>query len=98
MHVDDCADALVFLMERYSAPEHINVGSGEEITVADLARLVAGIAGYEGAIVTDPSKPDGTPRKLIDSSKLASLGWTRTIGLRDGIAATYRWYAATRNA
>ncbi|MCC6984237.1 MAG: GDP-L-fucose synthase [Bauldia sp.] len=97
MHVDDCADALVFLMQRYSAPEHINVGSGEEITVADLARLIAEIAGYDGAIVNDPGKPDGAPRKLMDSSKLAGLGWTRSIALRDGIAATYRWYAAGRN-
>jgi GDP-L-fucose synthase len=98
LHVDDCADALVFLLERYSAAVHVNVGSGEEVTIAELARLVAEIAGYDGAIVNDRSRPDGTPRKLLDSSKLAALGWTRSIPLRDGVASTYRWYADGRSA
>jgi GDP-L-fucose synthase len=89
MHVDDCADALVFLLKHYSGGEHINVGTGEEVTVLELARTVAEAAGFQGGIVTDPAKPDGTPRKLMDSSKLHALGWSSTIGLRDGIARTY---------
>ncbi len=94
MHVDDCADALVFLMERYSAAEHINVGSGQEVTIRDLAAMVAEIVGYQGAIALDRSKPDGTPRKLMNSSKLAALGWKPRIPLRRGIKETYRWFAA----
>jgi GDP-L-fucose synthase len=92
LHVDDCADALVFLLKNYSGHEHVNVGSEEEITILGLAQLVAEVVGFQGEIVTDPTKPDGTPRKLMDGSKLREMGWRPKIGLRDGIAATYRWY------
>lgn len=92
LHVDDCADALVFLLKTYSGHEHVNVGSEEEITILGLAQLVAEVVGFQGEIVTDPTKPDGTPRKLMDGSKLREMGWRPQIGLRDGIAATYRWY------
>ena len=89
MHVDDCADACLFAAKHYSAAEHLNIGSGEEISIAGLARLVADVLGYDGAVVNDPSKPDGTPRKLMDSSRLRALGWAPRIGLREGIADAY---------
>jgi GDP-L-fucose synthase len=92
LHVDDCADALVFLMRHYSDPMHVNVGSGEEITILALAELVAEVVGFKGAITRDLSKPDGTPRKLMDGSRLRSLGWTPKIGIREGIETTYRWF------
>ena len=92
MHVDDCADALVFLMRRYSAPEHINVGTGQETTIIDLARLLSEVIGYRGSDFHDLSKPDGTPRKLMNSTNLRSLGWSPRVDLRDGLDATYRWY------
>jgi GDP-L-fucose synthase len=92
LHVDDAADALVFLMRAYSESEHINVGSGQDIAIFDLANLVAGIVGYKGKIVTDTSKPDGTPRKLMSAEKIRALGWKPRIALADGVAATYRWY------
>lgn len=91
MHVDDLADALVFLCRHYSDDGHINVGSGQEIAIADLARKVAGIVGFKGDIVCDTSKPDGTPRKRIDSSRLHALGWQPSIALDDGIASTHQW-------
>lgn len=89
LHVKDCAEALVFLLEHYSAEEIVNVGSGEEVSILDLARLVCAVVGFEGEIVHDPSKPDGTPRKLMDSSRLRALGWRPRIGLAEGIEATY---------
>jgi GDP-L-fucose synthase len=92
LHVDDCADALVLLLKRYSGAEHVNVGSGEDLTILELAEVVAGVVGFQGAVVTDPSKPDGTPRKLMSGAKLASLGWRAKIGLAAGIADTYRWF------
>jgi len=92
LHVDDCADALVFLLKNYSGHEHVNVGSEEEISIYGLARLICEVVGLEAEIVTDPSKPDGTPRKLMDGSKLKEMGWRPKIDLRDGIAETYRWY------
>jgi GDP-L-fucose synthase len=91
MHVDDLADALVFLARHYSEEGPINAGSGEEISIADLAALTAEVVGWKGRFVHDRSKPDGTPRKLMDSSRLAALGWRPRIGLRDGLAATYEW-------
>lgn len=94
LHVDDCADALVFLLKDYSGAEHVNVGSEEEISILDLAQLIAEVVGFDGEIVTDPGKPDGTPRKLMDGSKLRDMGWRPKVGLRDGIAETYRWYLA----
>jgi GDP-L-fucose synthase len=92
LHVDDCADALVFLLKNYSGHEHVNVGSEEEISIYGLAKLICEVVGLEAEIVTDPSKPDGTPRKLMDGSKLKEMGWRPKIDLRDGIAETYRWY------
>jgi GDP-L-fucose synthase len=92
LHVDDCADALVFLMQNYSADSHVNVGTGEDIAILDLARMVAETAGFKGSIQTDPTKPDGTPRKLLSVEKLHGLGWRHRIGLRDGIAATLQWF------
>ena len=90
LHVDDCADACVHLMKTYSDDGHINVGSGEDITILDLTRLVCRIVGYDGAIVHDLTKPDGTPRKLMSADKLRALGWMPTIGLEDGVANAYR--------
>jgi len=92
LHVDDLADALVHLLIAYSDAEPINVGCGEDVTIADLARLVAETVGFTGALVFDPAKPDGTPRKLLDVSRLAALGWRPGIGLREGLARTYAWY------
>ncbi|MBL8564805.1 MAG: GDP-L-fucose synthase [Hyphomicrobiaceae bacterium] len=92
LHVDDCADALVAILREYSDDEHINVGSGDDLTIQDLAELVAKVVGYEGRIVNDPSKPDGTPRKLMSGDKLKALGWRPRITLEDGLASTYRWF------
>ncbi|GER46959.1 GDP-L-fucose synthase 1 [Striga asiatica] len=92
LHVDDLADAVVFLLENYSGLEHVNVGSGKEVTIKELAELVKEVVGYNGEIVWDSSKPDGTPRKLMDSSKLAGLGWEPKISLKDGLEGTYKWY------
>ena len=89
LHADDCADACVFLMRHYSGGEQVNVGTGRDISIIDLARLVCAVVGVEPRIVTDESKPDGTPRKLLDVSKMSALGWTASIGLREGISATY---------
>ena len=92
LHVDDLASAAVFLMQRYDQPEIINVGTGEDITIADLARLIAQRVGYRGKLVFDTSKPDGTPRKLLDVSRLHALGWRHSIELEDGIRSTYEWF------
>ena len=97
LHVDDCADALVHLMQVYSDELHINVGCGEDLTIAELARLVCRIVGYEGEIVCDPSKPDGTPRKLLDTERLQRLGWSPRIGLEKGIADAYRAFLHVRD-
>ena len=88
MHADDCADALVFLMQHYSDHEHVNVGSGQEVTIRDLALMIGAASGYQGSIKLDPSKPDGTPRKLMDSGKLTAMGWQPTIDLEAGIVRT----------
>ena len=98
LHVDDCADACVHLMKTYSGDGHINVGSGEDITILDLTRLVCRIVGYDGAIVHDLTKPDGTPRKLMSADKLRALGWTPTIGLEDGVADAYRAFLESGQA
>jgi GDP-L-fucose synthase len=92
MHVDDLAGAAVFLMQNYSSSEIVNVGTGHEVTIAGLAAMMAETVGYHGEIVHDPSKPDGTPRKLLDISRLLSLGWAPRIQLADGIRDTYQWY------
>ena len=92
MHVDDLADALLFLLQNYSEAEHINVGTGEEVSIARAARLVAETVGFTGELVFDATRPDGTPRKLMDSSRLAALGWQSRIGLRAGLADAYRHF------
>jgi GDP-L-fucose synthase len=89
LHVDDCADALVLLMTRYSGAEHVNVGSGEDLTIAELAETVCRAVGFEGAIERDLSKPDGTPRKLMSGDKLRAMGWRPRIGLGEGLADAY---------
>ena len=94
LHVDDMADASVFLMRNYSEEQFVNVGSGEDLSIRDLAGLVADVVGYSGRIVNDASKPDGTPRKLMDVSRLRAMGWAPRIGLREGIEGVYRWYVA----
>jgi GDP-L-fucose synthase len=92
LHVDDLASAAVFLMENYNEPEIINVGSGDDTTIADLAALVQRIVGFTGSVVFDSSKPDGTPRKLLDVSRLNALGWRPAINLESGIESTYKWF------
>ncbi|MFC0589753.1 GDP-L-fucose synthase family protein [Novosphingobium aquiterrae] len=94
LYVDDCADACVHLIEHYSAMGHVNVGAGQEIAIIDLARLVMDVLGYDGELVTDPTKPDGTPRKLMDSARLAALGWSPKVSLREGIARSYAAFLA----
>jgi GDP-L-fucose synthase len=92
LYVDDLADAAVFLMGRYEEEMWINVGVGEDITIQELAEMVKEIVGFRGRIVYDPSKPDGTPRKLLDVSRLFALGWRPRVSLREGLERTYRWY------
>jgi len=92
LHVDDLADACVFLMESYSGEEIVNVGTGEELTIAELAGLVREVVGARAEIVFDASKPDGTPRKLLDVSRLTALGWQARIPLREGLESTYAWF------
>jgi GDP-L-fucose synthase len=92
LHVDDLADALVFLVTRYSDETHINIGSGEEISIGGLASTLAEVIGFNGALRHDRDKPDGTPRKLVDSTRLRSMGWRASTSLRDGLARTYDWY------
>ncbi len=96
MHVDDLADALVFLLDAYDGAEPINAGSGQEISIGDLARLIARETGYSGTVRLDPSKPDGTPRKLMDSSRLTALGWSPKISLEEGIRSMIRWFEDNR--
>jgi GDP-L-fucose synthase len=92
LHVDDCADALLFLMQYYSGDSHVNVGSGADVSIRDLAGLVMRAVGYRGELCNDPSKPDGTPRKLMDVSRLSALGWHASIPLADGLLDTYEWF------
>jgi GDP-L-fucose synthase len=92
LHADDCADAVVYLAQHYSDAQHVNVGSGTDVTILELAELVCEVVGFRGEIVRDTSKPDGTPRKLMSGDKLAALGWTPKIGLREGIESSYRWF------
>jgi GDP-L-fucose synthase len=94
MHVDDSADACVFLMQNYDEPEIINVGTGQDVTIRELAEMIAEIAGFGGRIVQDASKPDGTPRKLLDVSRLTALGWKAQIPLRQGLEQTYQWFTS----
>jgi GDP-L-fucose synthase len=92
LHVDDCASACLFLLEKYDSPEIVNVGCGEDISIRELAELICDVVGFDGELTWDKTKPDGTPRKLLDVSKLRGLGWTPTIPLREGIARTYDWF------
>ena len=98
LFVDDLADAALFLLEHVSEPGPVNVGTGEDVTIRDLALLIANVVGFEGELAFDSSKPDGTPRKLLDVSRLRNLGWTASTGLREGIEATYDWYLHKRGA
>ncbi|HXG53864.1 MAG TPA: GDP-L-fucose synthase, partial [Vicinamibacterales bacterium] len=92
LHVDDLADACVFLMEHYDGAQHINVGTGEDLSIRELAETVRDIVHPSATLTFDTSKPDGSPRKLLDVSRLRALGWTHRINLRDGIESTYRWF------
>jgi GDP-L-fucose synthase len=94
LHVDDMASACLHLMEHYDGPSQVNVGTGNDITIKELASIVAGVVGYQGRIQWDSSKPDGTPRKLLDVSKLTESGWSASIGLEEGIRSTVEWYQA----
>jgi GDP-L-fucose synthase len=96
LHADDLADACVFLLKNYDSPELINVGSGGDVSIRELAELICEILGFEGNLVFDPSKPDGTPRKLMDSARLSSLGWKPHIPLREGIRSAHAWFLANR--
>lgn len=98
LYVDDCADALIHLLKHYSGDAHINVGCGEDLSIKELAEVIASVVGYEGSFVFDAAKPDGTPRKLLDVSRLSALGWSPRVSLREGIEATHRWYEAHRDA
>jgi GDP-L-fucose synthase len=95
LHVDDLAGALLHLLDHYDSPDTINVGVGSDVTVRELAETVAEVVGWQGDLRFDPTKPDGTPRKLLDVSRLTELGWTPRIGLREGIASTYAWFLTT---
>ncbi|MDB5716714.1 MAG: NAD-dependent epimerase/dehydratase [Sphingomonas bacterium] len=98
LFVDDCADACVEIMKRYSEDEHINVGSGSDVTILELTQLVSEVVGFDGEIVQDLSKPDGTPRKLMASDKLRAMGWAQRTPLREGIAASYAWFLEQQRA
>lgn len=98
LHVDDLADAAVYLMRNYESEDIINVGMGEDVSIAELAAIVREVVGFDGRIVFDSRKPDGTPRKVLDVSRLNALGWRARIGLRDGIHSTYQWYLNSARA
>lgn len=97
MHVDDLGDALVFLMKNYSGEDFVNVGVGTDVTIAELAALIGRTVGFRGAIRQDLTKPDGTPRKLMDTSRLSGLGWQAGISLEEGVAGTYRWFVENQD-
>ena len=92
LHVDDLADALIFLLTRYDGADHVNVGTGEDVTIRELADLVVEVVGFTGDLDFDLSKPDGTPRKLMDVSRLSALGWTAATPLPEGLSSTYKWF------
>jgi len=96
LHVDDLAAACLLLLEKYDSPEIINVGCGEDISIGELAELICEVVGFDGQLAWDTTKPDGTPRKLLDVSKIRTLGWRPAITLRDGITGTYEWFRANR--
>lgn len=97
LYSEDLGNAVVFLLEHYDSDDIINVGSGQEVSIADLARAVVDVVGYEGELVFDASKPDGTPRKLLDNSRIHNLGWRADTSLHDGLQATYEWYLANED-
>jgi GDP-L-fucose synthase len=97
LHVDDMADACVFLTANAQPRDLVNVGWGEDVSISELARLIANVVGYDGEVVYDRSKPDGTPRKLLDVSRLREMGWTPRIRLEDGLRSTYEWYLRRRS-
>lgn len=92
LYVDDLARAIVYLLEHYDSDDIINVGSGEEVSIRELAETIAEVVGYQGKLVFDSSKPDGTPRKFLDNSKIEALGWSSQVSLREGLTETYRWF------
>ena len=94
LHVDDLASACVLILEKYDSPEIINLGCGEDISIRELAELICDVVGFDGELAWDTTKPDGTPRRLLDVTKLRALGWKPAIPLRDGIARTYEWFRA----
>ena len=96
LHVDDLASACLLLLEKYDSPEIVNIGCGEDITVRELSELICDVVGFNGELVWDATKPDGTPRKLLDITKIRALSWQPTIPLRQGIAQTYEWFLANR--
>jgi len=96
LHVDDCAGALVHLMIHYSGDEHVNIGTGTDVTIRELAELIGRVVGYRGSFVFDPSRPDGTPQKWLDVRRINALGWHATIGLEAGLRQTYEWYRETQ--
>lgn len=96
LHVDDLAGACFFLLENYNSPEIVNIGCGEDVSIRELAEIICDVLGYEGELVFDASKPDGTPRKLMNVGRLLSLGWKPRIGLQDGIRDAYEWFLKTR--
>lgn len=97
LHVDDLADACIYLMNTYENSEIVNIGTGEDLSIRELGELIKGITGFEGKITNDTTKPDGTPRKLLDVSKLHSLGWKHKISLEEGIRMTYEWFLKNKN-
>jgi len=97
LHVDDLADALLFLMENYAGEEHVNVGVGEDLSIRELAETIQQAVGFEGELVFDASKPDGTPRKLVDTTKINTLGWKAQTDLTRGLADTYHWFLDEQN-
>ncbi|EZP70022.1 GDP-L-fucose synthase [Sphingomonas paucimobilis] len=98
LHVDDCAEACLFLLKSYSGDQFVNIGSGSDVTISELASLIRDVTGFTGSVEYDASRPDGTPRKLMSSARINSMGWTPRISLREGIEQTYRWYLENVNA
>ena len=94
LHVDDCAEACLFLMQNYAGEEHVNIGVGKDLSIRELAALIARLIGFHGRLVFDTGKPDGTPRKLVDTTRINALGWRPRIGLEEGIRAAYAWFVA----
>ena len=92
LHVDDMADGCVFLMENYDGEEHVNIGTGKELTIKELAEMIKEVVGFKGKLKFNTDKPDGTPRKLLDVSKLEGLGWKYKVELKDGIKSSYEWF------